>query len=94
MQRWQKQADGNLLRTIGNFRMVVHSKPISGAIRFILIREAVNCPGFAGAMLASGYEQSVGCAMAAVEKMAARLMATISSVGSQMNGRAGVEAAA
>jgi hypothetical protein len=79
---------------IGNFRMIVHSKPVHGAIRFILIREAVNDPGFTGAMLASGYEQSVGCAMAAVEKMAARLMATISSVGSQMNGRAGVKAAA
>ena len=94
MQRWQKQADGNLLRMIGNFRVVVHSKPLNGAIRFILIREVVNCPDFTGAMLASGYEQSVGCAMAAVEKMAARLMATIPSVGSQMNGRAGVEAAA
>jgi hypothetical protein len=27
MQRWQKQADGNLLRTIGNFRVIVHSNP-------------------------------------------------------------------
>jgi hypothetical protein len=88
------QDQRNAQRTIGNFRMIVHSKPVNGAVRFILIREAVNRPGFTGAMLASGYEQSVGCAMAAVEKMAARLMATISSVGLQMNGRAGVEAAA
>jgi len=94
MQRWHKQADGNLLRTIGNFRMIVHSKPIHGAVRFILIRETATGPGFTGAMLASGYEQSVGSAMAAVEKMAARLMTTISSVGLQMNGPAGVEAAA
>jgi hypothetical protein len=92
MQLWQKQADGNLLRTIGSFRMIVQPKPINGEVRFILIRQRVNRSGVTSAMLASGYEQSVGCAMAAVEKMAARLMSTISSVGSQMSGRVGVEA--
>ena len=33
MQLWQKQADGNFLRTIGSFRMIVQPKPIYGEIR-------------------------------------------------------------
>ena len=94
MQLWQKQADGNFLRTIGSFRMIVQPKPIYGEIRFILIREPLNRPGFTGAILASGYEQSVACAMAAVEKVAARLTATLSFVHSHMNERSGIEAIA
>jgi len=94
MQLWQKQADGNFLRTVESFRMIVQPKPIYGEIRFILIREAASRPGFTGAILASGYEQSVACAMAAAEKVAARLTATLSSVRSQMNGQSGIKAVA
>jgi hypothetical protein len=94
MQLWQRQVDGNFLRTIGSLKMIVQPKPIHGEIRFILIREAVNHPTFTRTMLASGYEQSVGCAMAAVERIAARLAASLSFVGSQMNGRADIESMA
>jgi hypothetical protein len=73
-QPWQKQSDGSLLRTLGNLRLVVQPHPVNGAIRFLLIREAANRPGIMGALIRSGYEQSVACAMAAAEKIAARLM--------------------
>jgi len=73
MQPWQKQADGSLLRAIENLRMIVHPNAINGDTRFILIREAGNGPDCSGAMIASGYEQSVGSAITVVEKMAAGL---------------------
>ena len=93
MQLWHKQADGRLLRTVGPLKMVIHPHPIHGAIRFILIRESPNHPGGSlGAMIASGYKESVGCAMAAVEKMAGRLIATVSSASSSVSHQADLEA--
>jgi len=92
MQLWHKQADGRLLRTVGPLKMVIHPHPIHGAIRFILIREPSNHPGSLGAMIASGYKESVGCAMAAVEKMAGRLIATVSSASSSVSHQADLKA--
>jgi hypothetical protein len=83
MQPWQKQADGSLLRRIGGLRVVVCCKPMNGAFRFILIQETRSCPGPVTAMIASGHEQSVQCAMAAAEKMAGRLMDSRRSLASE-----------
>jgi hypothetical protein len=78
-QPWQKQADGSLLRRTADLRLVVQPHSVSGAVRFLLIREPGNRPGAVGALIRSGYRQTVACAMAAAEAMATQLMVRVSA---------------
>lgn len=93
MQSWQKQVDGRLVRMAGALTMIVQPNSIHGAIRFILLREAAQHPGFPDAMIVSGYEESVGGAMAAVERIAGRLTARTCRPGSEVSGQVTVKPA-